>query len=116
MYNHKQRREMEKSLGFHKEYQKMNEADKAEVRKKKRETGEQIHLRNLQEWENQRLASEAESEAKQLQTWIEGGKTYEEAAAIIAKNRERQEHRAIKLAERKERQNAKLAASSIKKN
>ena len=104
MYNHKQRREMEKSLGLYKEYKNMSEAQKAEVRKKKREAGEQIHLRNLQEWENQRIQAEAEAEAKQLQAWMDGGKTYEEASSIIAKNREVAESRAAKLAARKERQ------------
>ena len=95
---------MEKKLGLLQAYQKMSDAEKAEVRKKKREAGEQIHLRNLQEWENQRIQSEAENEAKQIQSFMSGGKTYEEAEAIVRKNREIGEARAAKLAARKARQ------------
>lgn len=106
-YNHKQRRELEKNLGLFKEYKKMSEAEKAEVRRKKRLAGEQIHLRNVQEIENRRIQQEAEIYAKQIQNWIESGKTPEEAEAIVKKNYEVAEKRREKLAARKARQQEK---------
>jgi hypothetical protein len=48
MYNRKQRREMEKNLGLMKEYAMMSPEKKAEVRKRRMETGKQIHLQNVQ--------------------------------------------------------------------
>lgn len=108
MYNHKERRQMEKKLGLLEEYHNMSEAGKAEVRRKKQQAGEQIHLRNLQENENQRIEAEAASYASQLQSWIKSGKTYEEAEAIMKKNADAVEKRLLKLAARKERQNASL--------
>lgn len=127
MYNHKQRREMEKQLGLLKSYQKMSEREKAEVREKKRRAGEQIHLRNLQEAENQRSQAEADNEAKQIQSWVDAGKTYEEAEAIVRNNREikraREEKKAAqeekarmmilqRIEEEKKKKEAKLAKKS----
>jgi menaquinone-dependent protoporphyrinogen IX oxidase len=117
MYNHKQRREMEKNLGLLKEYHRMNEAEKAEIRKKKREAGNQIHLRNLQEAENARIQAEADRDAVIMQNLIEQGKSHEEAEEHVRKNREHAEKRALDLAERKRRQEEKalLKKSNNKK-
>lgn len=117
MYNHKQRREMEKNLGLLKEYRIMSESEKAEIRKKKREAGNQIHLRNLQEAENARIQAEAEREAKIMQNLISEGKTHEEAEEVVRKNREHAEKRALDLAERKRKQEEKalLKKSNNKK-
>ena len=104
MYNHRQRREMEKKLGLYKEYSKMGEKEKAEVRRRKREAGEEIHLRNLQEWENQRIQAKSEAYAKQMQSWIDGGKTPEEAEAIMKRNYELAEKRKQDLEARRQRQ------------
>lgn len=109
MYNHRQRREMEKKLGLYKEYAKMSESEKAEVRRRKREAGEEIHLRNLQDWENQRVQAEAEKYAKQVQGWVESGKPLEEAEAIAKKNYELAEKRKQDLEARKQRQAERAA-------
>lgn len=114
MYNHKQRRDMEKNLGLLKEYKNMTEAQKAEVRKKKRAAGEQIHLRNLQESENARLQAEAELEAENLRGMIERGCTQEHAEEVVKKNRELNEQRAMKLAERKRKQEERFATKNTK--
>ena len=100
-YNRRQRREIEKNLGLHKEYQKMTDTEKAEVRKKKRQVGEQIHLQNVQEIENRRLQEEANNYAKQVQSWIDGGKTPEQAEEIVKSNYAMKEKRERELAERK---------------
>ena len=105
---------MEKNLGLLKEYKTMSEAQKAEVRKKKREAGEQIHLRNLQESENARLQAEAEAEAKNLQGMIERGYTQEQAEDTVKRNRLLAEERAMKLAERKRKQEEKFVAKNKK--
>jgi hypothetical protein len=114
MYNHKQRREMEKNIGLLKEYKNMSEAQKAEVRKKKRAAGEQIHLRNLQESENARLQAEAELEAENLRGMIERGYTQEHAEEVVRNNRELNEQRAMKLAERKRKQEERFATKNTK--
>ena len=108
MYNHKQRREMEKNLGLLKEYRNMSESEKAEIRKKKREAGAQIHLRNLQESENARIQAEADRDAAVMQNLMAQGKTYEEAEEHVKKNREHAEKRALDLAERKRKQEERL--------
>ncbi len=95
---------MEKKLGLHKAFSQMSEKQKQEIRDRRRETGVQIHLRNLQEYENAAIQSESERYAKELQGWIESGKTAEEAEAIMSRNREvnekRSEKKAKKLAEK----------------
>ena len=101
-YNHRQRRKMEKDLGLLAEFKKLSEAEKAEVRRRKREAGIQIHLRNVQEMENQKIQAEAESYAKRIQSWIEGGKTPEEAEAIVKKNYEIAEMKRAKKEAKKE--------------
>ena len=67
MYNRKQRREMEKNLGLMKEYAKMSPEKKAEVRKRRMETGKQIHLQNVQAREQY----EQEQEVARYQKRIE---------------------------------------------
>lgn len=104
MYNHRQRREMEKQLGLYKEFSKMSSKEKGEIRRRKTEVGKEIHLRNLQEWENQRIKQESEAYAKQIQGFISSGKTPEEAEAIIKKNYELEEKRRQDIAARKQKQ------------
>ena len=105
---------MEKNLGLLKEYQSMSEADKAEIRKKKREAGNQIHLRNLQEAENARIQAEADRDAAIIQNLMAQGKTFEEAEANVKRNREAAEARALKLAERKKKQEEKARLKNTK--
>lgn len=95
---------MEKNLGLLKEYQSKSEAEKSEIRKKKREAGNQIHLRNLQEVENSRIQAEADRDAEIIQRLMKEGKSFEEAELHVKKNREFAEKRALKLAERRLRQ------------
>ena len=114
MYNHKQRRDIEKNLGLLKEYKNMTGAQKAEVRKKKRAAGEQIHLKNVQELENQKIQSAADTYASQIQGFMDSGKTYEEAEAILKKNSEVSQKRAEDLARRREKQLQKIAEKKTK--
>jgi len=95
---------MEKELGFFQEYKNMNEAERAEIRNKKRKAGQQIHLTNVQESENARIQAEAEREAKIMQSLVEQGKTEEEAIARVKANRELQEKRELDMLERRRRQ------------
>jgi hypothetical protein len=107
MYNRKQRREMEKQLGLFKELKKMSESQKAEIRNRKNATGQQIHLQNIQELENQKVQAEADSYARVVQGLMNSGKTLEEAEEIAKKNIEHENNRRVKLAERAERQKNK---------
>jgi len=109
MYNRKQRREMEKQLGLFKEFNKMSESQKAEIRSRKNATGQQIHLQNIQELENQKMQAESDSYARVVQGLMNSGKTLEEAEEIAKKNIEVEDNRRKKLAERAERQKAASA-------
>ncbi len=104
MYNRKQRREIEKNMGLLSTFSKLSQKQKFEISHRKIEAGKQIHLKNIQELENQRINQEADAYAKQLQRWMESGKTQEEAEAILTSSRQIQEARAAKKAARKERQ------------
>ena len=101
--NHASRRSLEKKLGLFKEYRKMSDAQRAEVRKRKNAAGREIHLRNVQEQENRNIQQESERYARMLQSMIAAGKTPEEADAILSKNIEIEEKRAAKKAARKEK-------------
>jgi len=115
MYNRKQRTEMEKQLGLFKEINKMSESQKAEIRARKKATGHQIHLKNVQEFENQKVQSEADNYAKVIAGLMESGKTYVEAEEIAKKNVENENARREKLAARAERQKAKAQGRPIAK-
>lgn len=97
MYNRKNRRETEKQLGFIQDYQNMTEAEKADIRHRRREAGRQIHLQNSQNVENARITAEAEKEASLIQSFIKGGMEETEAMRIVEKNRMLKEKRALKL-------------------
>jgi hypothetical protein len=114
MYNHRQRRDMEKKLGLLDEFQRMTEAEKNAVRKRKIEAGKQIHLKNVQELENQKIQSAADTYARQIQGFMDSGKTYEEAEAILKKNSEVSQKRAEDLARRREKQLQKIAEKKTK--
>jgi uncharacterized protein YpmB len=97
MYNRKNRRETEKQLGFIQDYQNMTEAEKAEVRQRRREAGRQIHLQNSQNVENARITAEADKEAKLIQSFMDSGMDEAEAKRIVENNRMLTEKRALKL-------------------
>lgn len=108
MYNRKQRREMEKQLGLFKEFKKMSESQKAEIRSRKNATGQQIHLQNVQELENQKIHAESDSYARVVQGLMNSGKTLEEAEEVAKKNIATEDNRRKKLAERVARQRNKF--------
>ena len=114
MYNRRQRREMEKKMGLLDTFSKLTPKEKAEISRRKAEAGKQIHLKNIQELENQRIQQEAESYAKQLQSWIASGKTAEEAEAILVRNNEIQAAKAAKKAAKLERRNEEAKANAAK--
>ena len=115
MYNRKQRREMEKQLGLFKQFNQMTEAQKAEIRARKQASGHQIHLKNIQELENQKVQTEADNYAKVVQSLMDTGKTYVEAEEIAKRNIENENKRREKLAARAERQKAKAQGKPIAK-
>lgn len=96
MYNRKQRRKIEKDLGLLKEFKKLSPEAKKEVQKRKREMGNQIHLKNVQERNHNLEMADAEREAKILQSLIASGMTEEEAMRVLEKNRQVQEKREMK--------------------
>ena len=83
MYNRRQRRELEKKVGLQKTYTDMNAEQKAEVRKRRMETGKQIHLQNVQAREQYEQAFEAEQYQKKIAFYQETGMTVEEATAKV---------------------------------
>lgn len=103
MYNRKQRRELEKSSGLLKEYQKMSHEDKAKIRERRRLAGQQIHLQNVQEAENAAREREAESEAKLFQSLTENGMSEEQAKGILERNQKVRAERAERIRKRQEK-------------
>jgi hypothetical protein len=103
-YNHKQRRDLEKTLGLLKKYKSMSFEEQEEVRQRKLAAGKQIHLNNVQENENRAVQTESDAYANAVQSWMKEGMTYEEADAMARKNVEVREKRLEKLAKRRERQ------------
>lgn len=101
MYNRKQRRKIEKELGLLKEFKKLSPEGKADVQKRKREMGNQIHLKNTQERIHNLEIASAEREAKMIQSLIESGKSEEEVMKMIENNRRAQEKREMKRTAKK---------------
>ena len=97
----KDRRKLEKRVGLFKEYRKMNEAKRAEVRKRKQAAGREIHLRNMQEYENNLIQQDSERYARMLQNLIKSGWTEDQADSILSKNIEIEEKRAAKKSSKK---------------
>jgi hypothetical protein len=98
--NRQQRRTLEKQLGLTKQYLSSSEAEKSEIRARKREMGEKIHQQNIENVYNDLSSSAEKRQTQLLQTMIENGKTEAEALAILNKNIKLQEEREAKLAER----------------
>jgi len=96
----KSRRDLEKRIGLFKEYRKMNDKQKAEVRKRKQATGRELHLRNVQEYENRVIQQDSERYARMLQNMIASGMSEDQADTILSKNIEIEEKRAAKKAAR----------------
>lgn len=107
MYNRRERRKMEKDLGLFKEMKNMPTAQKNEFRKRKQEAGKQIFLKNVEDSTNRLTEVASERIAKQIQGLIESGMSEADANKFIENNIAREDARAEKLAERRERQNAK---------
>jgi hypothetical protein len=99
--NRQQRRTLEKQLGLSKKYQNSSEAEKAEIRSRKREMGEKIHQQNLEKMYNDQMTIEEQKQMKFIQKMIESGKTPEEARAILDRNVQIQEKREADFKARK---------------
>jgi hypothetical protein len=89
MYNRQQRRQMEKSMGLMKSYAQMSETQKAEVRKRRAETGKQIHLQNQQAREQYEMEFETEQHQKRINMWVKLGLSPEEATTKADEEYER---------------------------
>jgi len=104
MENRRQRREAEKNMGFHKIEKELTSEERAVLKERKREYARQAQLMRAQEAENNRMNVEAEKWSKLIESYIESGKTREEAEGILQRNRELQEKREAKLEQRLNRQ------------
>jgi len=103
MYNRKQRREAERNTGMLKIYQEMSEAEKSEVRLRRKLAGEQIHAQFIQNSENARLEAAANYDAEIINRYIASGMTEEDAKRIVENNYAVQQKRADKLRKRKQK-------------
>ena len=101
MYNRKQRRDTERQLGLFKAYKKMSEEQKAEVRKRRAETGKQIHLQNQQAREQYEIEFENEQYQKRIVFWQKQGLTSDEATTVVEEEYKRDEERWKKKQARK---------------
>ncbi len=100
MYNRKQRRELEKKVGLLKTYQNMSEKDKAELRKRRAASGQQIHLQNQQAREQYEIEQEALRYQKMLVRFQEEGLSDEDATkaadALVKLEQDKLEKRHLK--------------------
>ena len=103
MQNRRERKAAERAMGFHKIEKMMSPQQKKEIKERKREYVKQALLMKAQEEENRKITEEAEKWSKSLETWMAGGKTREEAEAILMRNRELEEKRKADLEMRKKR-------------
>jgi hypothetical protein len=79
MYNRKQRRDMERQLGLFKSFKKMPKSQQEEIRKRRAETGKQIHLQNQQAREQYEMEFENEQYQKRISFWERMGLTRDDA-------------------------------------
>ena len=93
MYNRRQRRETERQLGLLKAYKNMSEKQKAEVRKRRAETGKQIHLQNQQAREQYEMEFESLQYQKRIDMWQKLGLNAEEAKVKVDEEYARDEER-----------------------
>lgn len=100
MYNRKQRRDAERNTGMLKIYQEMSEAEKTEVRLRRRLAGEQIHAQFIQNSENARLEAAANYDAEIINRYIASGMSEEESKRIVENNYAVIQKRAEKLRKR----------------
>lgn len=109
MYNRKERRNLEKRMGFFKEVKEMSAEKQAEFAKRKREAGHQIYLKNLEDTTNKLMEAEAERYSARIAQLVESGLEHSEAEKVLEKNIANEEARKEKLAARRERQAAAYA-------
>jgi len=100
MENRQQRRAAEKNMGFRKIEKHLTKEEKSLLKQRKLEYAKQSQLLRAQEAENQKNNAEAERWSKIIESWIEGGKTREEAEEMLKRNRELQDKRNLKLEKR----------------
>jgi hypothetical protein len=77
--NRRQRRDLEKRLRLLKQFSKLSDAKKAEVRKRKLETGKQIHLQNTQSCEQYKQEYETKQYQNRIAYWQRHGLELQEA-------------------------------------
>jgi hypothetical protein len=71
--NRKQRRKMEKAMGFLKSSKKMTASERKEMKKRKREAGKMIHQQNVEKAENDLREARDKREQEKIQGLIEKG-------------------------------------------
>ena len=71
--NRKQRRKMEKAMGFLKSSKKLTAAERKEIKKRKREAGRMIHQQNVEKAENDLRVAQDKREQEKIQGLIKNG-------------------------------------------
>jgi len=115
--NRQQRRLLEKQLGLMKKYQKATNSEKAEIRERRREMGEKLHLQNLENVYNAQQAADEKRQMDFIQNMVAQGFTAEEAKKKLDQNLQAQEQRTQELEERARKRaiRAKVSKNSISK-
>jgi len=102
--NRQQRRKIEKQLGYHKKYKNMTPEERAEVKAKKLAASKQIEKQNYEENLNKLLKEDEERDERIIKSFIDSGKTLEQAKEILTKNKELERKRKEKQKQKRLRQ------------
>lgn len=97
MQNRRERRLMEKQMGLRKIEKSLPTEEREAIKQRKADYLKQSAMMKLQEAENKRINEEAEAWSKRIQSFVDNGMTFEQAEAMLIKNREIDEKRRERL-------------------
>ena len=91
--NGKQRRQIEKSLGYIKQMKNMSKAERDEIKYKKIIGGKRIEEKNREDLLNRLMQEERERDDRVIKSLVDAGNTLEQANEILLRNKELQKKR-----------------------
>ena len=84
--NRKERRLLEKQLGLMKKYQTALPKEKAEIKERRQEMGQKLHLQNLENDYNAQQAANEKAQVAFIHSMMEKGYSAKEAREMLDRN------------------------------
>lgn len=88
---------MEKQMGLRKIEKTLSPEEREAIKQRKAEYLKQSSMIRAQDAENKRINEEADAWSRRIQNFVSGGMTFEQAEAMLMKNREIDEKRRERL-------------------